>query len=49
MVPNLVASFYGMNVDLPLQNDPIAFVIIFVFSIGVSITVAWYFMRKKWF
>lgn len=49
MVPNLVASFYGMNVDLPLQSNPTAFIIIFLLCMTISVIVAWYFYRKKWF
>ena len=32
MIPTLVASFYGMNVDLPLQASPDAFVLVVGFT-----------------
>lgn len=32
MIPTLVASFYGMNVDLPLQTSPDAFVLVVGFT-----------------
>lgn len=32
MIPTLIASFYGMNVDLPLQDSPDAFVLIIGFT-----------------
>lgn len=49
MVPTLVASFYGMNVDLPLEKNPYAFGIIMLVAIGISLLVAWYFQRKRLF
>ncbi len=47
MVPTLVASFYGMNVDLPWKDDPNAFYFILVTSIIVSLALAWFFRRKR--
>lgn len=32
MIPTLVASFYGMNVDLPLQSSPDAFLLVVGFT-----------------
>ena len=49
MVPTLVASFYGTNVSLPLENHPHAFFIIMVVSIMLSAIVAYFFLKKKWF
>ncbi|MCI5081586.1 MAG: magnesium transporter CorA family protein [Saprospiraceae bacterium] len=49
MVPTLVASFYGMNVPLPLRQDPYAIYYIVTFSIAISLLVAWYFQRKRLF
>lgn len=47
-VPTIITSFYGMNVKLPLQNNPIAYVHIIFWSIGtILLTLAW-FKRKKW-
>ncbi len=49
MVPTLVASFYGMNVELPLQHEPKAY----IFTIGISLLFSFllvmFFRRKKWF
>jgi magnesium transporter len=47
-LPTMVASFYGMNVDLPLQNNPLAFVVVALLSVGVSILVALIFARRDW-
>ncbi|MCG8332581.1 MAG: magnesium transporter CorA family protein [Chitinophagales bacterium] len=49
MVPTLVASFYGMNVPLPLQGKSYAMAVIFGVSIVFSLLVAWYFQRKRLF
>ena len=49
MVPTLVASFYGMNVDLPLRENPMAVYYIVIFSIIISLLVAWYFQRQRLF
>jgi len=49
MVPTLVASFYGMNVTLPLQNHPYAFLGLLGVAIFVSIFVAVFFRTKRWF
>lgn len=49
MVPTLVASFYGMNVDLPWKDNPNAFYFILITSIAVSLALAWFFRRKRMF
>jgi len=49
MVPTLVASFYGMNVDLPLQDRAYSFPIVVGISLVLSFLIVWLFMRKKWF
>ena len=47
--PTIVASIYGMNVDLPFQNNPYAFVgVIFVALLLSSITTI-IFWKKKYF
>ncbi|MFQ5833172.1 MAG: magnesium transporter CorA family protein [Candidatus Thorarchaeota archaeon] len=35
-VPTLIASIYGMNVGLPLENDPIAFIVILLGSLIIT-------------
>lgn len=49
MFPTLVASFYGMNVELPLQNSPYAFLFTLILSFGLSLTVVFIFLKKDWF
>jgi magnesium transporter len=48
-LPALVTSIYGMNVDIPYSHTPHAFYIPVILSLLVSIVIAWYFMKKKWF
>ncbi len=49
MIPTLIASFYGMNVELPYEHHAYAFVIVFSMSILVSTGMTWFFVKKKWF
>lgn len=49
MLPTLITSIYGMNVDIPYQHTLHAFYIPVILSLAVSIIIAWYFMKKKWF
>ena len=49
MVPTLVASFYGMNVGLPLQSSPYAFLLTLVLSFVISAVVVYFFWKKDWF
>ena len=47
--PVLVASIYGMNVHIPYAESPHAFYIPILLALGISVLMAWYFMKKKWF
>lgn len=47
-IPTLIASIYGMNVQLPLSSDPIAFVFLMVLSASISLLLLWFFKYKKW-
>lgn len=49
MVPTLVASFYGMNVPLPYMQSPYTLFFIIIFSVVLSLLLAWYFQRKRLF
>lgn len=49
MVPTLVASFYGMNVPLPAEDNPYTSMIIIGVSVVLSLLVTWYFQRKRMF
>ena len=45
-VPTMVSSFWGMNVNLPFQNNPMGFVIMLVISIALTLLVTWWLKRK---
>jgi magnesium transporter len=48
-LPTLVASIYGMNVGLPLQEHPLGFVIVMGVAVGLSALVAVIFWKRDWF
>ncbi len=48
-LPTLIASFYGMNVDIPYESGVYSFVIPIVLSVIVSIVMTLYFNKKRWF
>jgi magnesium transporter len=48
-LPALVSGIYGMNVPIPGSDSHYAFYIPIVLSLGISIVISWYFMKKKWF
>jgi magnesium transporter len=48
-LPTMIASFYGMNIGLPLQGHPQAFLIILGVTFVVAVGVVLVFWRKDWF
>ncbi|MEZ5018336.1 MAG: magnesium transporter CorA family protein [Flavipsychrobacter sp.] len=48
-LPTLIASFYGMNVDIPYEKGMYSFAIPVVLSIIVSVVMTLYFNKKRWF
>ncbi len=48
-LPTMVASFLGMNVRLPLENNPYAFLVSLGFSFAISLTVGIIFWKHDWF
>jgi magnesium transporter len=45
-VPTLIASIYGMNVGLPFQTDPMAFLLVIFVSLCITIPLL-IFLRHK--
>ena len=43
----LITSFYGMNIKLPFQNNPIIVYVIFT-SITFLMYIGYYYLKKKW-
>ncbi len=48
-IPTMVASFYGMNVNLPLVHESVDFAIVLGVSLCVSVATAAFFWRRGWF
>jgi magnesium transporter len=48
-MPVIVASFYGMNVSLPGENHPLAFLHVIVISIVLIAIAIFIFYKRKWF
>jgi len=49
MLPlTLLSSVYGMNVPLPLQNDPSAFILISIGMVLITVLLLLYFRRQGW-
>ncbi|MCH7828753.1 magnesium transporter CorA family protein [Patescibacteria group bacterium] len=47
-VPTIIASFYGMNVRLPLADSPDAFLVVLGVTILVSVAVLTLFLKNRW-
>jgi len=47
-MPTIVASFYGMNVGLPGQDHPTAFVFVLVISIALTALAIYIFYKRDW-
>lgn len=48
-IPTMIASFFGMNVDVPFESNPHAFTIIFIISMFFAIIIALTMARKEMF
>jgi magnesium transporter len=49
MIPTLMASIYGMNIDLPFQRSSHAFFIVIGISFTLALLSALIFIRNRWF
>jgi magnesium transporter len=49
MLPTLISSIYGMNVHLPLENDPNAFAIILIGSVLLAVLGIIFFWKRDMF
>ncbi len=47
-IPTIIASFYGMNVRLPLGDSPLAFFGILVFTVLIIAILVVIFIKEKW-
>src|SRR5574339_280174 len=48
-LPTIVAGFYGMNVRLPGEDHPLAFLLVFGIAIGLTATATFIFYKRDWF
>ena len=48
-LPTMVASFFGMNVEIPLKNNPFGFIFTILIALGLSGTVTYIFWKRKYF
>ena len=47
-VPTIIASLFGMNVQLPFAEQPYAFAFVLVIAVAVMSLGVWYFKRNEW-
>ena len=47
--PAMVAGFYGMNVALPFDDHPLAFGLVLVIALSLSVIVALILKKRDWF
>jgi magnesium transporter len=45
----MVASFYGMNVELPLQDSPLAFIFTIILALILTIAATLVLLKRKMF
>ena len=48
-LPNVVFGMYGMNINLPIQDDPLAFLIIIGSTIAAVVTIVVLARWRRWF
>ena len=48
-IPTMIASYFGMNVQVPMSNNPLAFPIIITISVTLCASAALFMARKKMF
>lgn len=49
LIPTLIASIYGMNLDLPFQDSPHGFSIVIALNLLLMGLMLWFFKKKDWF
>lgn len=48
-IPTIVTSYFGMNIRLPMENNPLAFLWIILIFLVLCILLVLFFLRKDWF
>jgi len=49
LIPTLISSIYGMNLELPLQNSPHGFSIVMSLCFCLVVVMLWFFKKRDWF
>ena len=47
-IPTIISSLYGMNISLPLQKNPHAFLLIILLSLILMLITGFFFAKKNW-
>ncbi len=47
-IPTVITSFYGMNVELPFQKNPLAYLHIIIWSVVSILLILFWFRKKRW-
>ena len=45
-IPTMIASFWGMNVPLPFDKNPLGFIIMISISIVIAVVCTWLLKKK---
>ena len=48
-LPTMVSSFYGMNINLPLQSHPYAFMLVMGMTLALTLAAVWILWRRDLF
>lgn len=48
-LPTILTSFFGMNIDLPFQNEGWAYLFVIGLSVSLGVLVMFIFMKLDWF
>ncbi|WP_417908567.1 magnesium transporter CorA family protein [Candidatus Electronema sp. PJ] len=48
-IPMVISSIYGMNIKIPFQHSPYAFLIVIGISSALSLSGILFFIKKRWF
>lgn len=48
-IPTIISSLYGMNVPLPLSDQPYAFAFVIALVVVCVSVLVWYFRKNDWF
>lgn len=48
IIPQIIGTFFGMNLGLPMEDHPYAFSIVVGVSVLATLIVTWIFWKKNW-